>query len=98
MNDFTNLLDLLETQGSVSAQVTAKRILMNAHKAAIAQARKEERERCNQYLINVYEVYAGMEGVPIAETATEDYLLHVIKEMVDEINEGRAAILEATHE
>ena len=34
-----------------------------------------------QALHEIYEEYAGMEGIPIAETACEGYLLSVIKRM-----------------
>ena len=48
----------------------------------------EEIERLRQVCRNVYEVWAGSESVPLAETACESYLLHLIGRMRDEAKEG----------
>ncbi len=40
-------------------------------------------------LRDVYEVYAGSEGIPQRMTAAEGYLLHLVKEMA---NTARAAL------
>jgi len=57
-----------------------------------AQARADAIQEYEQLLRNAYEVYAGMEGVPEPETAVEAYLLKIIKDMVEEISQGLAAI------
>lgn len=41
-----------------------------------------------QALRNVYEVWAGSEGVPEPKTITEDCLLHLLEMMRDEAKAG----------
>ena len=46
-------------------------------------------EQLETALRDVYEVYAGSEGIPQPMTAAEGYLLHLVKEMA---NTARAAL------
>ena len=46
-------------------------------------------EQLEAALRDVYEVYAGSEGIPQPMTAAEGYLLHLVKEMA---NTARAAL------
>ena len=54
---------------------------------ALAQEESEV-TRLRQVCRNVYEVWAGSEGVPMPETCTEGYLLHLIEQMRDEAKAG----------
>lgn len=45
-------------------------------------------EALRQALRNVYEVYAGSEGIPVPETAPEAYLLQLVEQMRDAAKEG----------
>lgn len=47
-----------------------------------------ECERLRQVCRNVYEVWAGSEGIPVPETCTEAYLLQLIEKMRDEAKAG----------
>jgi hypothetical protein len=44
---------------------------------------------------NIYEVWAGSDGVPIPETIVEAYLLRLIKQMRDEASKGLKALYTA---
>ena len=48
----------------------------------------EEIERLRQVCRNVYEVWAGSEGIPVPVYATEAYLLSLIEQMRDEAKGG----------
>jgi hypothetical protein len=47
-----------------------------------------EIERLRQVARNVYEVWAGSDGIPQPETAAEAYLLKLIEQMRDEAKDG----------
>jgi hypothetical protein len=47
-----------------------------------------EVERLRQVARNVYEVWAGSDGIPMPETAAEGYLLHLVEQMRDEAKNG----------
>jgi hypothetical protein len=47
-----------------------------------------EIERLRQVARNVYEVWAGSEGIPMPETAAEAYLLRLVEQMRDEAKHG----------
>jgi len=47
-----------------------------------------EIERIRQVCRNVYEVWAGSEGLPMPETAPEAYLRQLVIQMADEAKEG----------
>ena len=48
----------------------------------------EEIARLRQVCRNVYEVWAGSEGIPVPETCAEGYLLQLVERMRDEAKEG----------
>ena len=48
----------------------------------------EEIARLRQVCRNVYEVWAGSEGIPVPVYATEAYLLSLIEQMRDEAKGG----------
>ena len=48
----------------------------------------EEIARLRQVCRNVYEVWAGSEGIPMPETCTEAYLMQLIDQMIAEVKEG----------
>ena len=48
----------------------------------------DEIERLRQTCRNVYEVWAGSEGIPQPETAPEAYLLQLVERMRDEAKNG----------
>ena len=45
----------------------------------------------SQALRNIYEIWAGSEGIPVPETAVEAYLLRLIEQMRDEASKALAA-------
>ena len=45
-------------------------------------------EALRQALRNVYEVWAGSEGIPMPETCPEAYLLKLVEQMRDEAKKG----------
>ena len=47
-----------------------------------------ELRRLHQICREVYEVWAGSEGIPVPETAVEAYLLRLIEQMRDLAKEG----------
>lgn len=47
-----------------------------------------EISRLRGALRNVYEVWAGSEGTPMPKTETEQYLVDLIENMIDEAKEG----------
>lgn len=51
-----------------------------------------EIERLAQVARNVYEVWAGSEGIPQPETAAEVYLLRLVERMRDEAKNGLSNI------
>ncbi|KPK13970.1 MAG: hypothetical protein AMJ56_00550 [Anaerolineae bacterium SG8_19] len=57
--------------------------------AMIFQEAASRIEQLEAALRDVYEVYAGSEGIPQPMTAAEGYLLHLVKEMA---NTARAAL------
>jgi len=52
------------------------------------KAARDEIDRLRLVALNVYEVWAGSEGIPMPETAAEAYLLHLVKQMRDEAKDG----------
>ena len=48
----------------------------------------DEIARLRQVCRNVYEVWAGSEGIPVPETCAEGYLLQLVEKMRDEAKEG----------
>lgn len=48
----------------------------------------DEIDRLRQVARNVYEVWAGSEGIPMPETAAEAYLLQLVEQMRDEAKNG----------
>lgn len=48
----------------------------------------DEIDRLRQVARNVYEVWAGSDGIPMPETAAEAYLLHLVEQMRDEAKNG----------
>lgn len=55
---------------------------------AVAATLLAEVERLRQVTRNVYEVWAGSEGIPMPETAAEAYLLQLVEQMRDEAKSG----------
>lgn len=55
---------------------------------AVVAVLVEEIERLRQVARNVYEVWAGSEGIPMPETAPEAYLLRLVEQMRDEAKNG----------
>lgn len=51
-------------------------------------AMTSERDGLKQVCRNVYEVWAGSEGVPVPETCAEAYLLQLVEQMRDAAKEG----------
>ena len=49
---------------------------------------EEEIRRLRQVVRNVYEVWAGSEGIPMPETAAEAYMLQLLEQMRDEAKNG----------
>lgn len=45
-------------------------------------------ERLRKVARNVYEVWAGSEGIPMPETVSEAYLLQLVEQMRDEAKNG----------
>ena len=48
----------------------------------------QEVERLRRVCRDVYDVWAGSEGIPQPETAPEAYLLHLVEQMRDEAKKG----------
>lgn len=48
----------------------------------------DELRRLHQCLRNVYEVWAGSEGIPAPTVASEAYLLSLVEQMRDAAKEG----------
>ena len=46
------------------------------------------RDEMRPFLRNIYEVWAGSDGIPIPETAPEAYLLRLLENMKDEAKAG----------
>lgn len=66
----------------------------NAINNALAFLRKalaEPQTTESQALRNIYEIWAGSEGIPVPETAVEAYLLRLIEQMRDEASKALAA-------
>ena len=49
---------------------------------------RDELRRLHQICRDIYEVWAGSEGIPVPETAAEAYLLQLIEQMRDLAKEG----------
>ena len=49
---------------------------------------QDEIARLRQVCRNVYEVWAGCDGIPVPETCAEAYLLQLVEKMRDEAKEG----------
>lgn len=45
-------------------------------------------DELRQICRDIYEVWAGSEGIPVPETAPEAYLLHLVEQMRDEAKRG----------
>ena len=48
----------------------------------------DEIDRLRQVARNVYEVWAGSEGIPIPKTVVEAYLMQIVEQMRDEAKKG----------
>jgi hypothetical protein len=57
-------------------------------KAGIESDASVELRRLHQCLRNVYEVWAGSEGIPAPTVASEAYLLSLVEQMRDAAKEG----------
>lgn len=55
---------------------------------AVVAVLVEEIKRLHRVARNVYEVWAGSEGIPQPETAPEAYLLQLVEQMRDEAKNG----------
>lgn len=79
--------DLMRASESQAAELSTAvfhgGILLRANQALEAEA-----ERLRQVCRNVYEVWAGSEGLPMPETAPEAYLRQLVIQMKDEAKEG----------
>jgi hypothetical protein len=53
-----------------------------------ASQEQSEIERLRQVCRNVYEIWAGSDGIPVPETCAEGYLLRLIEQMRDEVMAG----------
>ena len=51
-------------------------------------AQPEPEPVSHRYFREIYEVWAGSEGIPLPKTCTEGYLLHLIEQMRDIAKEG----------
>ena len=51
-------------------------------------AQSEPEPVSHRYFREIYEVWAGSEGIPLPKTCTEGYLLHLIEQMRDIAKEG----------
>ena len=75
-------------------QVETWSIRAEAHKQACIAAElalaamTAERDGLRQVCRNVYEVWAGSEGIPKPETCAEAYLLRLVEQMRDAAKEG----------
>jgi len=49
---------------------------------------KAQRNQLRNNLYEIYEVWAGSEGIPIPETAAEAYLVRLVEQMRDISKEG----------
>lgn len=59
---------------------------------ALAISAAEQRaEAMGMQLRDAYEIYAGMEGIPVPQTACEGYLLRIIDEMQKALATGKSA-------
>ena len=54
-------------------------------------AQPEPEPVARNYCREIYEVWAGSEGIPMPETAPEAYLLHLVEQMRDIAKEGLRA-------
>ena len=54
----------------------------------ICLASEVEMRRLHQICREVYEVWAGSEGIPVPQTAPEAYLLQLVEQMRDIAKEG----------
>jgi hypothetical protein len=62
---------------------------MNAMRLLRAKLSEPEPEPvARNYCREIYEVWAGSEGIPMPETAPEAYLLHLVEQMRDIAREG----------
>ena len=66
---------------------TETQLLLDGNKIA-SKCHKEEVATLHQCLRNVYEVWAGSEGIPAPTVASEAYLLSLVEQMRDAAKEG----------
>jgi uncharacterized protein YhaN len=59
-----------------------------AMQAQLKENLREQLAASQQALRNVYEVWAGSEGIPVPETVVEAYLLRLVEQMRDAAKEG----------
>jgi hypothetical protein len=70
------------------AQLRVARDNFYRSKAMSETALREEVRYLHQVCRNVYEVWAGSEGIPVPQTCPEAYLLQLIEQMRDAAKEG----------
>ena len=75
--------DSVEERCRYMAQVAKVPAMKNTLTSA-ADTIEELRQVCR----NVYEVWAGSEGIPVPETCPEAYLLQLVEQMRDAAKEG----------
>lgn len=80
-----NAIVLLVKNGYRVELATPKAALTGAEGV---QVKADEIDRLRQVARNVYEVWAGSEGIPMPETAAEAYLLQLVEQMRDEAKGG----------
>ena len=66
---------------------TETQLLLDGNKIA-SKCHREEVATLHQCLRNVYEVWAGSEGIPAPTVASEAYLLSLVEQMRDAAKEG----------
>ena len=66
---------------------TETQLLLDGNKIA-SRGHREQLAALHQCLRNVYEVWAGSEGIPAPTVASEAYLLSLVEQMRDAAKEG----------
>ena len=86
-DELMKLCDYLEcNDASMEAQCEAAAELRRLHQICLDS--EVEMRRLHQICRDIYEVWAGSEGIPVPETAPEAYLLQLIEQMRDLAKEG----------
>jgi hypothetical protein len=79
----TNLIELLRTGASISRDRN-----INLDYAKVADEAADKLEALHQVCRNVYEVWAGSEGIPEPKTFREEYLIRLLEQTRDEAKKG----------